>query len=79
MGSFEPQVPVNESVRRTVDKATKAIAATATTVTGVVALVGTMVADGVFTWGEGGTLIGAVVTAATTIWAVWRVPNDPKE
>lgn len=68
------QVPVPQRAYT----AAKALAATATTVAGVVTLFVTDVADGSLSWDEGGTLIGAVVAAVATIYAVWRVPNSPK-
>ncbi|HJT02048.1 MAG TPA: hypothetical protein VJ757_00250 [Pseudonocardiaceae bacterium] len=70
--NLDPQVPVPGVVYT---KA-KAFAATVTTALGVVALFVADIADGALSWSEGGTLIGAVATAAATIAAVWRVPND---
>jgi hypothetical protein len=58
--------------------AAKAVAATATTAVGVVTLFVASVADGQLGWEEGGTLIGAVLTAAATIAAVWKARNKPK-
>lgn len=58
--------------------ATKAVAATVTTAAGVLALAVTSIVDGQLSWDEGGSLIGAVITAAATIGAVWRVRNKPK-
>lgn len=75
MSSFEPKVPVSEPVY----KATKAIAATITTVAGVFTLFGTAISDGDLSWGEGGTLIGGIVTAIATITAVWTFKNEVKD
>lgn len=69
-----PNVPVPEPVVT----AAKAVAATATTGIGVLALFVSQVADGTYTWDEGGTLIGAVVAAAATIGAVWKTRNKVK-
>jgi hypothetical protein len=69
-----PQVPVPEAVQTV----TKAVVATVTTFSGVVALLATQIVDGVFTWAEGGTLIAAVGAALTTVYGVWRVPNREK-
>lgn len=71
---IEVQVPVSEVVY----KATKAVTASITTTLAVVSLFATQISDGNLTWSEGGTLIGAVVGAATTVAAVWRVPNEVK-
>lgn len=68
------QVPVSDVVF----KATKSVAATITTVLGVLTLFGTSISDGSLSWAEGGTLIGAIATAGATIAAVWRVPNEVK-
>ena len=68
------QVPIPEPVTKT----TKAIVATLTTTLGILTLFGTSISDGVLTWGEGGSLIGAVATAVATVAAVWRVPNEVK-
>lgn len=70
--------PINVNVPQSVVTAAKAVAATATTAVGVVTLFVTQVSDGVYTWDEGGTLIGAVVTAAATIGAVWKTRNKVK-
>lgn len=73
MNSPNPiQVPVPEVVQKT----TKAVIASITTGLGVLALFGASISDGALDWSEGGTLIGAVATAVTTIAAVWRVPNE---
>lgn len=69
-----PNFPVPEPVQ----KATKAIAATVTTVSGVVALAVTSIADGSISWDEGGKLLGALAVAAATIYGVWKVENKPK-
>lgn len=66
------QVPVPEVVQ----KATKAVTATVIATTGVLTLFGTSISDGVLTWQETGTLIGAVVTAISIVTGVWRVPNE---
>lgn len=58
--------------------AAKAVAATITTVSGVVALFVTSIADGSVSWDEGGKLIGAVAVAAATIVSVWKTRNKPK-
>lgn len=68
--------PIQVSIPEVVQKATKSVIATGTTALGVLTLFGTSISDGVLTWSEGGTLIGAVVTAVTTIALVWRVPNE---
>lgn len=68
------QIPVPLPVQTTA----KTVVATMTTVLGVFTLFGTMISDGLLTWGEGGTLIGAVITAGTTIYGVWRIPNQAK-
>jgi len=69
-----PNIPVPEPVQ----KATKAIAATVTTVSGVVALAVTSIADGSISWDEGGKLLGALAVAAATIYGVWKVENKTK-
>lgn len=68
------QVPVPQRAYT----AAKAVAATCTTVASVATLFVTDVADGSLSWDEGGTLIGAIVAAGATIYAVWRTPNSPK-
>jgi hypothetical protein len=69
-----PNVPVPQPVYT----AAKAVAATVTTAAGVVTLFVTDIADGSLSWDEGGTLIGAVVTAVVTIGAVWGTRNNRK-
>lgn len=71
----QPNLPVPAPVQ----SAAKAVAATITTAAGVVALFVTSVADGNLSWDEGGTLIGAVVTAGATIAAVWGTRNTDKD
>jgi hypothetical protein len=70
------QVPIQVPIPEVVQKATKALSATLVTVTGVIGLFTASIADGHLDWSEGGTLIGAVATAATAIYAVWRTPNQ---
>jgi hypothetical protein len=70
----EPQVPVPPVVLKT----TKSVVSAVTTLAGVLSLFATQIADGNFTWTEGGALIAAVAAAGATIYAVWRVPNEPK-
>lgn len=70
-----PNFPVPNQVQT----AAKAIAATVTTVSGVVALFVTSIADGSISWDEGGKLIGAAAVAAATIYGVWKTPNKDKE
>lgn len=59
-----------------VQSATKSVVATITTGLGVLGLFATAISDGSLSWGEGGTLIGAVVAAVATVTGVWRVPNE---
>lgn len=68
--------PVNVPVPRVVYTTAKRTAAALTTGLGVVTLFATQISDGLLSWGEAGTLIGAVATAVTTVIAVFRVPND---
>lgn len=70
--------PISVPVPPVVYTTTKAVVATITTGLGVLALFATSIADGNLSWGEGGTLIGAVAAAVATIAGVWRVPNEPK-
>lgn len=58
--------------------AAKSVAATVTSLAGVLALFLTAVGDGSVSWAEGGTLLTAVLTAVATVGAVWRVENKPK-
>lgn len=67
-------VPVPEPVQT----ATKAVAATVTTITGVIALAVTSIADGSLSWDEGGKLLGALAVAGATIYGVWRTRNKDK-
>lgn len=69
-----PNLPVPPPVQ----SAAKAIAATLTTASGVVALFVTSVADGSITWDEGGKLLGALAVAAAAVYSVWRTENKPK-
>lgn len=68
--------PIQISIPVVVQKATKSVVATITTGLAIVALFGTSISDGVLSWSEGGTLIGAVASAIATIAGVWRVPNE---
>lgn len=68
--------PVSIKVPEVITKTTKAVTATITTGLGVLTLLGTTLSDGVLTWSEVGTLIGATATAVATCIAVWRVPNE---
>lgn len=70
--------PVNVNVPEPVVTVAKSVAATVTTGVGVLTLFVTQVSDGVYSWDEGGTLIGAVVAAAATIGAVWKTRNKVK-
>ena len=70
----ELEVPVPEEVRT----AAKSVAATLTSLAGVVALFITAVGDGSVSWAEGGTLLTAVLTAVATVGAVWRTKNKVK-
>lgn len=63
---------VNENVQ----SAAKAVAATLTTVGGVVALFVTAIADGSVGNAEWGTLLTAGLTAGATIYGVWKVRNN---
>lgn len=69
-----PSVNVPEQVTR----ASKAVAATITTVSGVVALFVASLADGSVSWDEAGKLIAAAGVAGATVLAVWRTENKPK-
>lgn len=68
--------PIQVAIPEVVQKSTKSVVASVTTILGVLTLFGTSISDGTLTWSEGGTLIGAVVTAVATVTAVWRVPNE---
>jgi len=58
--------------------AAKALAATITTVLGVLALFIDSMADGDLSLDEIGKLVGAVVVAVGTVIAVWATRNRPK-
>lgn len=66
-----PNLPVPEPVQ----SAAKAVAATITTLAGVVALAVTDIADGSISWDEGGKLLGAIAVALATIYGVWKTKN----
>lgn len=68
--------PISVPVPEVVQRGTKAVVATITLTAGVLGLFATAIADGSLSWTEGGTLIGALATAITTIAGVWRVPNE---
>lgn len=72
------QADFNVPVSGRVYKTTKAIAATVTTVGGVVALFITAMADGSIGSAEWGTIGTGILTAGATIAAVWGVENRPK-
>lgn len=69
-----PNVPVPDPVQ----SAAKAVAATVTTVSGVVALFVASIADGSISWDEGGKLLGAIAVAGATIYGVWKTENKPQ-
>lgn len=71
---LELQVPVPEQAVT----AAKSVAATLTSLAGVVAVFLTAVGDGSVSWAEGGTLLTAVLTGVATVAAVWRTENKPK-
>ena len=58
-------------------KPSKAIAATVTTVAGILTLLGASMGDGLSS-AEVVTLIGAIATAAVTVFAVWTTRNNLK-
>lgn len=70
----ELEVPVPEVVQTSA----KAVAATLTSLAGVVALFLTAVGDGSVSWAEGGTLLTAILTGVATVGAVWGKKNHPK-
>lgn len=72
------QPNLNLPVPEPVQTAAKAVAATITTASGVLALAVTSIADGSISWDEGGKLLGALTVAAATVATVWRTRNTPQ-
>lgn len=69
---------VKVDVPEPVMSSAKAVAAAVPTVAGLVALFVSQVADGSMSGAEGWTFAGAVVTAVTTIVAVFQTRNKVK-
>lgn len=68
-----PEVPTGKVVQ----SAAKAVAATITAVSGVVALFVTAVADGSVSGAEWGTILTGVLTGVATVAGVWKTRNVP--
>ncbi len=72
------QPPFSTRISEPIQTATKAVAATITSVGGLVALFVTAVADGSVSGAEWGTLLTAGLTAVATVAGVWSARNKAK-
>ena len=69
------EVPFDTRISEPIQKATKAVVATLTSLGGLAALFATAVADGSVSGAEWGTLLTAGLTAAATVAGVWATRN----
>lgn len=70
--------PFDTRVNEPVQTATKAVYATLTSASGLVALFVTAIADGSVSGAEWGTLLTGALASAATVGAVWKARNKRK-